>query len=127
MLIENGEDIDVVMPMHNFFEYSKNYSKKSGSYWNYYRDELTGETNGANSLNKNVINSKFFKYKTSITGSTYNVDNNADDYDANKESTKEVEIAVPLKTLTNFWRTLDVPLINCALFEFKLVCNLCNY
>ena len=97
MLIENGEDVDVVMPMHNFLEYSKNYSKKSGSYWNYYRDELTGETNGANSLNKNVINSKFFKYKTSITGSTYNVDNNADGYDANKESTKEVEIAVPLK------------------------------
>ena len=56
---------------------------------------------------KNVINSKSFKYKTSITGSTYNVAVTAGDYDANKEST------VPLKDLSNFWKTLDIPLINC--------------
>ena len=34
-------------------------------------------------------------------------------YDANKEGTKKVEIAVPLKHLNNFWKTLDIPLINC--------------
>ena len=39
----------------------------------YYRDELSNGTNKNNNLNKNVINSKSFKYKTSITGSTYNV------------------------------------------------------
>ena len=106
------------MPMYNLLEYSKNYSKTSGSLWNYYRDELTDETNDNNGLNKNVINLKSFKYKTSITGSTYNVAATAEGYDANKEGTKKVEIAVSLKYLSNFWRTLDIPLIN---FE------LCNY
>ena len=96
--------------MYNLLEYSKNYSKTSGSLWNYYRDELTDETNDDNGPNKNVINSKSFKYKTSITGSTYNVAATAGDYDANKEGTKT---AVPLKHLSNFWKKLDVPLINC--------------
>ena len=55
------------MPMYNLLEYSKNYSKTSGSLWNYYRDELTDEEPDDNSPNKNVINSKSFKDKTSIT------------------------------------------------------------
>ena len=80
--------------------------------WNYYRDELTDETYDNNGLNKNVISSKSFKYKTSITGSTYNVAATAEGYDTNKEGTKKVEIAVSLKYLRSFWRTLDVPLIN---------------
>ena len=113
VLIENAEDLDVVMPMYNLLEYSKNSSKTSGSLWNYYRDGLTDETNDNNSPNKNVINSKSFKYKISITGSTYNVEATAEDYDANKEGKKEFEIAVPLKYLSNFWRILDIPLINC--------------
>ena len=113
VLVENAEDLDIVMPIYNLLEYSKNYSKTSGSLWNYYRDELTDETNDDNGPNKNVINSKSFKYKTSITGSTYNVAATAGDYDANKEGTKEVEITVPLKHLSNFWKMLDIPLINC--------------
>ena len=44
---------------------------------------------------------------------TYNVNKIVDDYDANKEGIKEVEIAEPLKYLSNFCRTLDIPLINC--------------
>ena len=78
----------------------------------YYRDELTDKTNDNNGPNKNVINSKTFKYKTSITGSTYNVAAGTRRYNRNKEGTKEVEVAVPLKYLNNFWRTLDIPLIN---------------
>ena len=62
--------------MYNLLEYSKNYLKRSGSLWNYYRDELTDETNEIIGPNKNVINSKSFNYKTSITGTTYNVNNN---------------------------------------------------
>ena len=61
------------MSMYNLLEYSKNYSKTSGSLWSYYRDELTDETNDNNDPNKSVINSKSFKYQTSITGRTYNV------------------------------------------------------
>ena len=109
--------------MYNLIECSKNYSKTSGSLWNYYRDELTDETNDNNSPNKNVIKSKSFKYNASITGSTYNFPRRITDadgnpannpnYDRNKRSTKEIEIAVPLKHLGNFWNSLNIPLINC--------------
>ena len=122
-LIDNAEDLDAAVPMYNLMEYSKNYRKRVGSLWKYYRDELSDDTNTNNNPNKNGINSESFKYKTSITGSTYNVDekinyaegNEIDNptYDANKSGKKEVEIAVPLKYLINFWRTLDMPLINC--------------
>ena len=68
VLVENAEDVDIVMPMYNLLEYSKNYPKTTGSLWNYYRDELADETSDNNDPNKNVINSKPFKYTTSITG-----------------------------------------------------------
>ena len=100
MLIDNEEDLDVVIPIYNLVKYSKNFRKTTGSLWNYYRDELSDDTNDNNNLNKNVINSESFKYKTSITGSTYNVnaritnaeDNqvNNPDYDADKSGTREV-------------------------------------
>ena len=109
--------------MYNLLEYSKKYSKTSASLWNYYRDELTDETNDNNGPSKNVINSKSFKYKTSTTGSTYNVprriiDNpgnpaNNSNCDQNKRGTKEVESAVPLKHLGNFRNSLNIALINC--------------
>ena len=123
MLIYNAEDLHVAMLRYNLIEYSKNYRKITGSLQNYYRDQLTCDTNNINFPNKNVINSESFKYKRSVTGSTYNVDakiTNAEGneinnptYARNKSGKKEVEIAVPLKYLSNFWRTLDMPLINC--------------
>ena len=123
VLIENAKDLGIVIPMYNLLGYSKNYSKTSGSLWNYYRDELTDETNEDNGSNKNVINSKFFKYKTSITGTTYKVPRritgadgnpvNNPNYDRNKRGTKEFEIPVPLKRLGNFWNSLNIPLVNC--------------
>ena len=109
--------------MYNLLEYSKNYSKTSGSLWNYYRDELADETNDNNYPSKNVVDSRSFKHKTNIAGSTYDValritgaDGNPvsnPDYDRNKRGTKEVEIAVPLKYLGNFWNSLNIPLVNC--------------
>ena len=85
--------------------------------WNYNRDELSDDTNSNNNLNKNLINSESFKCKTSITGDTYNVDakvTNAEsnqinnpNYDADKSGKKKVEIVVPLKYLSNLWRSLD--------------------
>ena len=53
VLVENAKDLDIVMPMCNSLKYSKNYSKTSASLWNYYRDELTDETNDNNGPNKN--------------------------------------------------------------------------
>ena len=73
VLVENAEDLDIVIPMYNLLEYSKNYSKTSAFLWNYYSDELTDETNDNNGSNKNVIKSGSFKYKKSIIGSTYSV------------------------------------------------------
>ena len=67
VVIENAENLDIVMPMYNFLEYSKNYSKTPGSLWNYYKDEPNNPPH--NNYNADsVTNSASFKYKTSITG-----------------------------------------------------------
>ena len=114
-LIEDAEDLDVVMPMYNLLEYSKNYRKTIGSLYNYYRDELTNDNIPAHNVfnNVRVVNSNTFKYKNKIIGNTYNVDAGAAGYDANKNGTQTIELAIPLKYLGNFWRALNMPLISC--------------
>ena len=104
--IDNAEDLDVVMPMYNLLEYSKNYRKTTGSLWNYYRDEPSDPLSS---------NSESFRYKTSITGNTYNTGDDEAGYDADKVRKNETEIVVPLKHLSNFWRTLNIALINCEI------------
>ena len=109
--IDNAEDLDVVMPMYNLLEYSKNYKKTTGSLWNYYRDQPSDPLS---------TNSESFKYKTNITGNTYNVDEKITDndgnkvdnpiYNANKVCKNETKIVIPLKYLSNLWRKLDIPL-----------------
>ena len=79
--IDNAQDIDIVMPMYNLIEYSDNYSKTSGSLWQYYKDDP----------NDNMADSESFKYKVKITGKT-----------PDGRNTKNVEIIVPLKYLSNF-------------------------
>ena len=54
-LIEDADDLDIVMPMYNFLEYSKNYRKTIGSLYNYYRDELTNDGNDNNFDNRNEL------------------------------------------------------------------------
>ena len=111
-LVEDADYLDIVIPMYNLLEYSKNYRKTIGSLYNYYEDELTDDGNN-NFANRNVVNSNAFKYKNKIIGNTYDVAAGAAGYDANKEGTQEVELAIPLKYLGNFWRTLNIPLISC--------------
>ena len=108
-LIEDADDLDIVMPMYNLLEYSKNYRKTIESLYNCYRDELTND----NFNNRNVVNSEAFKYKNEITGNTYNVHVAAQGYDVNKNGTQKIELAIPLKYLGNFWRALNIPLISC--------------
>ena len=85
------------MLMYNLLEYSKNYKKKTtGRLWNYYRDEPSDPLSSI---------SDSFKYKTSIAGNTYNVEDN---YDANKVGKNEAEVVIPLKPL-------NIPLINCVI------------
>ena len=73
-LIEDADDLDIVMPMYNLLEYSKNYKKTVGSLYNYYRDELNDDANLNNFANNNVVSSNTFYYKNKIIGNTYNVD-----------------------------------------------------
>ena len=72
-LIEDADYLDIVMPMYNVLEYSKNYRKSIGSLYNYYRDELSDDNDNDNLGNIKVVNSEAFKYKNKITGNTYNV------------------------------------------------------
>ena len=88
--------------MYNLIEYSDTYSKTSGSLWQYYRDKL------ALDVNSNIIdipadnnNSILFKFKQQIRDQTGN------------SGTKDAERMVSLKYLSDFWRTLEMPLINC--------------
>ena len=93
--------------MYNLLEYSKNYRKTTGSIWNYYRDEPNSSFNNNNRdrINYSIKGSDSFNYKTSITEQLENDD----------EENKDIKIAVSLKYLSNFWRTLDIPLINCEI------------
>ena len=95
--IDNAKDIDIVMSMYNLIEYSDNYSKTSGSLWQYYKDDP----------NDNITDSESFKSKIKITGKTPAAGN-----------TKDVEIIVPLKYLSSFWGTLEMLLINCEVNLF---------
>ena len=123
-LIEDADDLNIVMPMYNLLEYSKNYRKTIGSLYNYYRDELNDDANLNNFVNNNVVSSNTFNYKNKIIGNIYNVDSTIvpaaggarvanPDYDANNSGKKSIELAIPLKYLGNFWRALDIPLISC--------------
>ena len=100
--IDDAQKLDVVMPMYNLIEYSDAYSKTWGSSWKYYRDKPALDNNGIiiDFLNDDDDNtSASFKFKQKIPGQTGN------------SGTKYVEIMVPLKHVSNFWRTLGMPLI----------------
>ena len=90
--VGNAKDIDIVMPMYSLIEYSDNYAKTTGSLWQYFRDEPDNDLEDSESFNS----------KIKITGKTPDDDNE-----------KDVEVMVLLKYLSNFWRTLEMPLINC--------------
>ena len=90
------------MPMYNLIEYSDNYSKTFGSLWQYCKDIPAVDDDGA-FVNFNVGYDSF-NFKSKI------IDQTNDDGEING-----TEIMVPLKYLSNFWRTLEMPLINCEI------------
>ena len=96
-LIEDADDLDIVVPMYNLLEYSKNHRKTRGSLYNYYRDELSDDADN----NMKVVNSNTFKYKNKITDNT------------NIQGTKDIELSISLKYLGNFWGALNIPLVSC--------------
>ena len=93
---DNAKDTDVVMPVYNLIEYNDNCLKTRGSLWKYYRNEPFDV----------IVSSKSFTSKIKTTGKTHAAGD-----------TKNVEIAVPIifRFLSNFWRTLEMPLINCEI------------
>ena len=93
--IDNVEDLDVVTPMYNLLEHSKNHKKTTGSLWNYYRDEPTDPLSS---------NSESFKYKTSITRNTYNIGVGEEGYHSNKVGENETEVVILLKGLSIFFK-----------------------
>ena len=102
--IDIAKCIDLIMPRYNLIECSNNYSKRLGSLWEYYRDELALPDAGTiKNFRVGDNDSALFKFKQKIAGKT------ADG------GTKDVEIMVSLKYLSKFWRTLEIPLINCII------------
>ena len=101
--VDNAKDIDIVMPMYNLIEYSDDYSKTSGILWQYCKDipavkdnDVIVEFNDGNATDS-------FNFKVEITGQT----------GANER--KNVKWMVPLKYLSKFCRTLEMPLISCEI------------
>ena len=91
------------MLMYNLLEYSKNYRKTTGSLWNYYRDK-PNSTIGGNNITHSILNSESLDYKANFMENGVTHDN---------LTKNDVKIVLPLKHLSNFWRHLDIPLINC--------------
>ena len=96
------------MPMYNLIKYSDNYSDTSGNLWQFKRDEIP-----ANNADLTIGNSQSFKSKAALLGKTAN-------HNDGKSSVKDTKIVAPLKYLGNFWRLLEMSLIN---FKFHLELN----
>ena len=89
---DKAKDLDVTMPMYDLIEYSQNYSKTLGSSYQCWRDEPENP----------ITDSEPFKFKSRFLNST-----------TNNNGIINLEVAVPLKYLSNFWRTFEMPIINC--------------
>ena len=101
--VDTAENLDITMPMYNLIEYSDNYQDSSATLYQYKRDE-SPENDAVADLTAD--NSSSFKYKFSLLG------NPVTDGNAEKRS---VKVVVPLKYLSNFFRSLEMPLINCKI------------
>ena len=100
---DTTKDFDITMPMYNLIECADNYSDASGSLWQFERSEPS-TNNAGSSTNVAINNSSSSKYKSSILGKSTTAD-------GNDRLFKNVKIVVPLKHLSNFWRSLEMPFI----------------
>ena len=103
--VDDAQHINIAIPMYNLIEYSDNYSDTSGSLWQFKRDEIEEDVDLTVDVQDIPNNSSSFKYKSSFI--------------TNRNG---VKIVVPLKYLSNFWRSLEMPLINCKV-EISLKWN----
>ena len=100
------EDLDLVIPVYNLLEYSSNFSDMAGTLWWFYSKDK------ANKFNANITENAVFKYfickiKLVAEAEVHPASND------NNRILKNLTIAVSLKYQSNFWRSLEMPLINC--------------
>ena len=101
--VDTAENLDITMPMYNLIEYSDNYQNSSATLYQYKRDEPP-EDDAVGNLTAD--NSSSLKYKISLLGNPVV---------ANNVARRSVKVVVPLKYLSNFFRSLEMPLINCKI------------
>ena len=104
ILIDDCQDLDIVMPTSNLIDYSKNYQKPTASLWNYYRDYPSSGAVG--NINYSIRGSKSFDYKTALVGKLEGIDTELEG----------IKVAVPIKYLSKFLRSLEIPLMSCEIF-----------
>ena len=102
--VDDADFINITMPMYNLIEYSDNYSDTSRSLRNFKRDEIEGDVDLTVEANHIPNNLSSFKYKANLIGNT-----------GDNGIKNGVKIAIPLKYLSNFRRSLEMPLINCKI------------
>ena len=110
VFVDEANHIYIAMPMYNLIEYNDNYSDTSGSLWKFKRDEVPD-----NNADLTIDNSQSFRYKAALVVKTKDAVDNAN------SSIKNTKTVVPLKYLSNSWRSLEIPLINCKVY-FELNC-----
>ena len=101
--VDTAENLDITMRMYNLIEYSDNYEDSSATLYQYKRDEPP-EAHAINDLTTNTSSS--FKYKVKLLGNPV-LDGNI--------AKRSVKVVVPLKYLSNFFRSLEMHLINCKI------------
>ena len=99
--VDEANHVYIAMPMYILIEYSDSYSDTSASLWQFKSDEVP-----VDNADLSINNFQLFKYKAALLGKTADAINNTN------SSVKEAKIVVPLKYLSNFWRSLEMPLIN---------------
>ena len=99
--VERAENLDIIMPMYNLIEYSDKFADSSGSLYQFKRDE-SPINDDENPLNVALDNSASFKYKGNLLGK-------ANDADGSDRSLKDAKIVVPLKYLSNYFKSLEIP------------------
>ena len=101
--VDTAENLDITVPMYNLIEYSDNYQDSSATLYQYKRDEPPEDDTVADLMADNLSS---FKYKVSLLGNLVV---------ANNIARINVKVVVPLKYLSNFFRSLEMPLINCKI------------
>ena len=101
--MDDAQYIDIVMWMYNLIKYIDNYVKTPGSLFQYYREKPALNNDGAIVDFSSNSTTDSFKFKENITSQWED------------DGTKNVEIMVPLKYFRNFWRSLEMTLLNCEI------------